>query len=41
MESTQCLECRHYQGLHRYHAFPDGIPEAIFTTSRPSQAIPW
>ena len=40
MQSTQCLECRHYQGvmptggvfpLHVCVAFPEGIPERIFT----------
>lgn len=31
MESTQCLECKHYQGFHACRAFPGGIPEAIFT----------
>jgi hypothetical protein len=39
MQSTQCLECRHYQGVqpradfpvHVCAAYPDGIPEAIVT----------
>lgn len=31
MQSTQCLECRHYLGAHTCKAFPDGIPEAVFT----------
>lgn len=30
-ESTQCLECKQYQGFHACRAFPGGIPAAIFT----------
>ncbi len=39
MQSDQCLECRHYQGVqdrvtfpvHVCEAYPDGIPDAIIT----------
>lgn len=31
MESTQCLECAHYLGAHACTAFPEKIPDAIFT----------
>jgi len=29
--STQCLECRHYTGLSTCEAYPEGIPQEIFT----------
>lgn len=39
MQSSQCLECRHYRGVqerkdfpvHVCEAYPDGIPEEIVT----------
>lgn len=31
MQSTQCLDCKHYQCLGVCEAFPEGIPAAIFT----------
>lgn len=30
-QSDQCLMCRHYRGLHTYDAYPDDIPQEIFT----------
>ena len=30
-QSTQCLECLHYFGEFKCDAFPDGIPEQIYT----------
>ncbi len=27
----QCIMCKHYQLNHKCKAFPDGIPEEIFT----------
>ena len=29
-QSSQCLECRYYQGLSRCDAYPDHIPSEIF-----------
>ena len=31
MQSTQCLECKHYTGAATCAAFPDGIPAVILT----------
>jgi hypothetical protein len=31
MQSTQCLECKHYAGALTCTAFPGGIPEDIVT----------
>lgn len=31
MQSSQCLECTHYQGDVTCDAFPDRIPEEIMT----------
>jgi len=30
-EGTQCVECIHFRGLSSCEAFPDKIPEEIFT----------
>ena len=30
-QSSQCLECLHYFGEFKCNAFPDGIPEQIYT----------
>lgn len=31
MNSAQCLFCKHYFGLMKCEAYPDGIPEKIMT----------
>ena len=31
MQSTQCLECKHYEGVGSCVAYPDKIPAIIFT----------
>jgi hypothetical protein len=31
MQSTLCLDCKHYEGVGYCAAFPDGISEVIFT----------
>ena len=31
MQSTQCAECKHYQGVLTCDAYPEGIPEKILT----------
>jgi hypothetical protein len=31
VQSTQCLECKHYEGQHTCKAFPVKIPEEIMT----------
>lgn len=29
MQSTQCMTCKHYQGLGKCEAFPESIPRKI------------
>ena len=31
MQSAQCLNCRHYQGVQTCEAFPDEIPFEIYS----------
>lgn len=31
MQSDQCLECKHYEGMHVCKAYPEKIPMEIFT----------
>jgi len=31
MQSNRCLTCKHYLGAHACEAFPDLIPEEIYT----------
>ena len=31
MQSRQCLMCKHYHSLHACEAFPERIPQEIFT----------